>query len=345
MQFVQQTTDQLWPVPVQLLGMVALELKQHGVPVAKLLAGTDIGEEHLFDPERTVPYRTATAILSTAMALSPIPDLAFAVGAKQSPSALGVLGYGVNCCETLREAAQIIRNYHRVSSTLLLGDLQEGNSFFRWTATAPVDLGPLLPFLVEEEFYTIRRSIDILIGEPVPLVEIHVQHEKPEYADKYDDFFRCPVIFSSECNQMVMPLEILDIPIVNANPLSAKAAKRLCEDFLTAHPAADDLIAQVQQLTLQEPRMQLREKTVAARLNITSRTLRNRLKKQNTSFREIVNELREQIARKQLTQAGLNVSEIAEQVGYSDARAFRRAFKQWTGMTPEMFRNQSNRVL
>jgi YesN/AraC family two-component response regulator len=60
----------------------------------------------------------------------------------------------------------------------------------------------------------------------------------------------------------------------------------------------------------------------------------------NTSYREIVYSLREYIAKKQLGHERLTVSEIAEQVGYSDARAFRRAFKKWTGMNPEMFRKQ-----
>ena len=337
---MQKTPDHLWPVPVQLLSLVALELQKQGSTVTELLSGTEIGEEHLFDSEMTVSYRTAMKILSRALELSTIPHLAFAVGAQQSTASLGVLGYGINCCTDLREAVEVARDYHRISSTLLLGEQDEDNNYFRWTAAPPIELGSLLRFLVEEEFCTIIHTVEILVGEPFQIEEVHFQHQKPDYFELYDQFFRCPIIFSSDRNQLVLPSHVLDKPILNANPLSAKTAKRLCEDFLKANPAASDLIAQVQQFALQAPHMLLDEETVASRLNITSRTLRNRLKKQGTSYREIVHILREQIAKKQLGHERLSVSKIAEQVGYSDARAFRRAFKQWTGMTPEMFRNQ-----
>jgi AraC-like DNA-binding protein len=338
---MDKTLKQLWPVPVQLLGLVALELKQHGVSVGTLLSGTEVTEEFLFDSEKTLPYRTTQAILEKAVDLSPVPHLGFVIGAQQSPSGLGVLGYGINCCVNLRETIEIVRAYHRVTSTLLLSELEEDSCNFHWTATAPIELGSLLQFLVEEQFYAYIHTMEILVGEPFQITEIHVQHPKPRYSDLYDDVFRCPITYSSDRNQIVLPSDILDTPILNANPLSAKTAKRLCEDFLIANPAVDDLVLQVQQLVLQESHLRLDESTVADKMNITSRTLRNKLKKQDTGYREIVDGLREQIDKKQLVHGSLNVSNIAEQVGYSDASAFRRAFKRWTGMTPETFRNQT----
>jgi hypothetical protein len=100
----------LWPVPVQLLGLVALELKQHGVSVGTLLSETEVTEEFLFDSEKTLPYRTTQAILEKAVDLSPVPHLGFVIGAQQSPSGLGVLGYGINCCVNLRETIEIVNS-------------------------------------------------------------------------------------------------------------------------------------------------------------------------------------------------------------------------------------------
>lgn len=334
------SATQLWPVHVQLLGSIALELNKHGVSTATLLAGTEVTEAILFDSEKTLPYRTAQSILNNAIDLSPIPHLAFVVAAQQSPSSLGVFGYGINCCANLREAVEIAKAYRRVSSTLLLGQLEEDSCYFRWTATPPTELGALKQFLVEEEFSTVIHTTEILVGEPFQIKEIHVQHTKPEYSDLYDEIFRCPIIYSSDSNQIVLPKHILDTPILNANPLSSKTAKRLCEDFLTQNPTVDDLILKVRQFTLQEPYFELNESAVAGKLNITTRTLRNRLKIQGTSYREIVDGLREDIAKNQLGNEYISLSNIAEQTGYSDARAFRRAFKRWTEVTPEAFRNQ-----
>ena len=140
-------------------------------------------------------------------------------------------------------------------------------------------------------------------------------------------------------NQLVMNAEVLKLPILQANPLSVAAADRMCAEFLEANPATDDLVMRVRQIILERNNEFWSEDTIAERLNITSRTLRNRLRRLNTSYQAILDSLREQIARDDLTRSTLTVNAIAEHVGYSDARSFRRAFKKWTGMTPDDYRN------
>ena len=97
----------------------------------------------------------------------------------------------------------------------------------------------------------------------------------------------------------------------------------------------------VRKLILEQKNDFWTEAFIAEKMNVTSRTLRNRLRRLGTSYQETLDSLREQIARDVLRRSRLTVSEIAEHVGYSDARSFRRAFKKWTGMTPDHYRNNS----
>ena len=59
-----------------------------------------------------------------------------------------------------------------------------------------------------------------------------------------------------------------------------------------------------------------------------------RLEAAGTSFREVSARLRAQAAQRLLHEQGLTVAEASRQLGFSDARAFRRAYKRWLGQVP-----------
>ncbi len=330
---------ELWPIPVQLIATMVRELSRHGITAQQLLAETGFSEQDLATPETMMPYRTAQKIIEKACELSPIPHLGLAIGTQQSPSSMGVLGYGINCCATVEDAMNMAVKYFRVASTLIITEWRQENGKLYWLTKPPVDLGKILPCIVEQEFSMLCRVHPMLTGQPLNVLEAHFQYSEPDDTSAYQSIFACPLYFSAEENQLVLAAEILQQPIIQANPLSVLAAERMCNEFMLANPTADDLVLQIRQLILEQGNEYWSEDTIAKRLNITGRTLRNQLRRVGTSYQAILNSLREQIAREALTRSTLNVSEIAATVGFSDARSFRRAFKQWTGMTPEDCRN------
>jgi len=331
----------LWPIPVQLLAIIATELKQHGISTQDLLAGSGIAEEMLFDPEQLLPYRATLSILQRACTISPIPHLGFSIGAKQTPSGWGMLGYGINCCATVEDALNMAVQYHRVSSTFVEAELRRKDDLLYWISRPPVDLGMALPCVIEEEFASLCRSTPLLTGQKPRLLEAHFQYPEPDYVALYHEVFDCPLIFSSDTNQLVLSADILQQPILQANPLSVAAAERLCIEFLAAHPTTADLVMDVRQLILEQQHGYLDEESIAEKLNITSRTLRNRLSRLGTSYQTILNDLKEQVARNDLLKSSLTIADIADRTGFSDSRSLRRAFKKWTGMTPDEFRRQN----
>jgi AraC-like DNA-binding protein len=76
-------------------------------------------------------------------------------------------------------------------------------------------------------------------------------------------------------------------------------------------------------------------------VNVSERTLRRRLQAQDTRFRALRDSTRDERARDLLAQTSMTVAEVAAAVGYADARAFRRAFKRWTGVLPAAYRQAS----
>jgi AraC-like DNA-binding protein len=338
---MQTPSTPLWPIPVQLLAIVATELNLHGISTQDLLAGSHITEKMLFDPEQLLPYRTTLEILQRACKISPIPHLGLALGARQTPSGWGMLGYGINCCATVEDALNMAVQYHRVSSTFVEAQLRQDDKRLYWISKPPIDLGAVLPCVIEEEFSSVCRSTPLLTGQKAQLIEAHFQYPEPPYVSLYQQVFDCPLFFSSDVNQIVFSASVLRHPILQANPFRVAAAERLCLEFLEAHPTTDDLVMDVRQLILEQQHVFLDEVSIASRLNITSRTLRNRLSRAGTSYQQILNNLKETIAKNDLLKSQLSVGDIANRSGFSEARSFRRAFKQWTGMTPNEYRKKN----
>ncbi|MCA8889276.1 MAG: helix-turn-helix domain-containing protein [Parvularculaceae bacterium] len=75
---------------------------------------------------------------------------------------------------------------------------------------------------------------------------------------------------------------------------------------------------------------------VAALLGVSAATLRRRLEEEGVTFRKLRRDVLNAAAKKRLKR-GLGVSEVAEELGFSDFRSFNRAFKSWNGETPAAF--------
>ena len=80
---------------------------------------------------------------------------------------------------------------------------------------------------------------------------------------------------------------------------------------------------------------------VAATLFVSERTLKRRLQEESASFQNLVDHVRLQRAGELLKNTGMNLSQIADALGYADAANFTRAFKRWTGTSPSHYRSQS----
>ena len=80
---------------------------------------------------------------------------------------------------------------------------------------------------------------------------------------------------------------------------------------------------------------------VARDLAMSSRTLQRRLAADGLSYHELLDRVRRETAETCLGDASLAIAEVAYLTGYSEPAAFHRAFRRWTGVTPQAFRQRS----
>jgi AraC-like DNA-binding protein len=78
--------------------------------------------------------------------------------------------------------------------------------------------------------------------------------------------------------------------------------------------------------------------SVARALAITPRTLQRRLDDESVRFTDVLDRVRDDLAREWLASSERSLGEIAARLGFADLATFGRAFKRWTGTTPGAFR-------
>jgi AraC-like DNA-binding protein len=143
----------------------------------------------------------------------------------------------------------------------------------------------------------------------------------------------------------VLPAALLELPCRRKDPSLLSLLDRYAADRLGGAGAATfaDRVRGALSDTLQDGNVSAR--TVAARLNVSVRTLHRALAAEGTSYMRLLDQLRLDIAERQLRDDRMSVAEVGFLVGFSEISAFHRAFKRWTGRTPVTFRAEARRHL
>ena len=149
------------------------------------------------------------------------------------------------------------------------------------------------------------------------------------------------VTYQASWNGFEVPHELLNIPVRASSSKALFEAVHRCQDELTRLAKSQKLSAQVRSIMLERQNNLPSLAVIARMLNLTPRTLHRRLIDEGSSYRDIIEYVRHQLAMDYLLDQQITIKEIAFMLGYSDLASFRRAFKRWTGKTPSEYRTNS----
>ena len=185
-----------------------------------------------------------------------------------------------------------------------------------------------------------HRFSSWLVGKVIPLSQIHVKHKKPIHHEEYRLMFPCPCIYQSTHNMLVFDAKYLDLPVVQTQEEWVKYAHHIPLQWFKKQSYYDTCSARVLRILEHS----LLDKTtnidnVAAKLNLTSRTLRRKLIVEGSRFQQLKDNTRRDKAIHLFEQVDLTIAQIGLAVGFTELATFSRAFKHWTGVSPNTYRN------
>lgn len=179
-----------------------------------------------------------------------------------------------------------------------------------------------------------------LIDQHIDVNSARCAGPQPRFLAGIRHFFPCPVEFDQPLNSVTFSARHLESELVRDEEDLTEFLK-LAPYYIVIQPQASTLSIthRIRQILGDDFRQEMPSfEALTSLLNMSARTLRRRLEKEGTSYQRIKDNARRDRAISMLSREGLTVSEVAEQVGFSDPSAFHRSFKKWTGQSPGSYR-------
>ena len=198
-------------------------------------------------------------------------------------------------------------------------------------------------FLQESLLVIWHRLSSWLIGQGIPLEEAYFNYAEPAHSGEYRGLFHCPLSFNQSVTGLRFPSQYLTRPVIRDELEMAHFLKTSPADLLARPDERNSYTAQIRAIIGRDFTDQIPDfDRIAEQLNMSPQTLRRRLKAENTSFQEIKDNLRRDIAIFHLSRGNQPINDIAYLAGFTETSTFHRAFKKWTGVTPGAYRDTRN---
>ncbi|NVB81171.1 MAG: AraC family transcriptional regulator [Kofleriaceae bacterium] len=258
------------------------------------------------------------------------------------PGMLDVLDYVVRTAPTIRESMDRLARYNRLMhSDAVFTVSDQGDRVRIEHAFASPGRRPSL----HASDMTIASLIVVarqLSGGPLAALSVELPHEK-RHVDAYAEVFGVAPHFDRPIGAIELARDDVDRPCPTADAALGQVMLRHAELLLAALPApAATFASRVKQLLATKIDGGMLSLAAAAReLRMSERSLQRKLADENLTFEDLVDELRQDLARRYLADPKIAIGEVAYLLGYSEPSAFHRAFKRWTGVTPTEARRRA----
>jgi AraC-like DNA-binding protein len=308
-------------------------LRQIGTPVERRLEQASVPVDLLSDPESLLPLAHLLTFLTRNARAEGVEDLGLRAAAQSHISGLGLFG------QILMQSASLAIALDKVSRLIPLYNSGQRIWIDTWHGQARVSHN--LPKIAGEgrrygNQFTMLMMIDLMrqaAGPKWQPAEIHLERgvDDPKIYESLGVRMRESAAAAIVCDHRLLARPLL------TSPQSDSRSEDVAKLALGAPP--DNFVESIRQVIATYMRNDMiGVDHIAAVTGLGSRTLQRRLRGRGLDYSELVAATRLALARKLLVDRAIAVTDIAQELGYSDAANFTRAFRKWTGMAPSAYR-------
>lgn len=315
--------------------------------IGAILEQAGLNPLRLTEPGGMMTTAEVTTLARTTLTHSSDPALALHVGEDIGLEVLDLAGMLASTAPNLREAFHSVQAAIRLFSTLFRAELRETDAdaalVVHIVDSSELALPLYLAELVSTATFCLMRK---MVRGPFQLRALHCRHPEPAWVAEYRRIFGegTQLHFNAPENRLVFDRQLLDLPMAKHSPGLHQHLRNETARRLASRPLPSSTSATVQQLideSLGEAVVDL--PLVAERMGLNPRTLQRRLHEEGGNFSLLMEASRYRRAREKLTQSDMSLDAIAAHLGYSEPAVFYRAFKTWSGLTPNEYRQQHQR--
>jgi AraC-like DNA-binding protein len=321
-----------------LLANTVRVFESYGLDAEALFAADGIKFQLPLDSSVRISRKKFLQVRRRAMKLSGDPYYPLRMAQVFHPCDVGVMGFAWLASSSLRECFLRLERFSSMISEGISISVTDEPPDMVVSYIPDFDLEPELLTSISAGACLLQLSRDHR-KKPFKLTEMKFACKKPTRVAGFRKFFDCPLSFGDEVNQLIMPLDVADEPIPHSNRQLANLHDEIMDRYLV-QIGRKDIVGRVRtEIMRQLPSGHVTIDSVSASLQHSSRTLRRRLKEKNSTFTNLMTQVRKELVGQYMSDRRLLLSEISFMLGFSEQSAFSRAYKRWFGVSPRLARN------
>ena len=307
-----------------------------GASLKDLCEALSIDPSDLNDSEMKVDFRRAYSAWTLAEEMTGDPLLGLHLGEMTNPSILGLLGHLMQSSPNLLEAFRNVCKFSELATDMFTYRIKEqGHTILlqykaatHWTNVSNASAR----HATDQAMAGTLQVFYLLSGHRVYPMATSFTFRKQSVSE-YERIFRSPVKFNEAVNQLTFSRSSLVAPVISYDRSLLSVFTKMLQDRKLK--GSDTITGDLRRVIMHDFKGQIPGiEILASHLHLTVRSLQRRLTNEKTTFRKFTSQVKSELSRQLLSAKGSKVSQVSSLMGYSDPRAFRRAFKAWTGTAP-----------
>ncbi len=253
------------------------------------------------------------------------------------PNTFQALSLAILSADTLRDGLKLMEKYSAYISNAYDCVLREDSDdpVFGFTFTDSIELPQTV---MDAILATTVRTCRFLQPQHVTISQVDIAYTKPKNADVYASYFKAPIHWGAKEFALHITPECLYSPSMHGNPTLLKQHEHQCSEALSALDYSSFLMDVKRYIRSNLRQDDVTIENAALALNISVRSLQRLLHQERTTFKQLLDQLRQHQAKQYIENTPQSITQIAHSLGFSDAGNFTRAFKRWFSCSPNQYR-------
>ena len=322
--------------------LIAETLKSYGVDYRKLFRKAGMDPTHLADSNARFDFLSVTKLWDMALEETKDPCFGLVTVNHWHPTSMHALGYSWLASPSLMEAFDRLQRYIRIVNNAVEVTITPEKNH-----TTEIILGTSLQSY-QGSIAAYDAALAVLIhmcrlnyGRDLDPVKIRTRRPEPSSTcrDRLNAFFRSPIEYDADEIAVYFENSALEKHLPASNIELARANDKVIDEYLSHLDGVSIGIRTKAKITELLPSGSVNEEKIAAILNLSVRSMQRKLKEEGSSFKELLNQTRQELAEQYIENSRLSINEITYLLGFSDPANFSRAFKRWHGVSPSQYRD------
>ncbi|MGH9862604.1 MAG: AraC family transcriptional regulator [Candidatus Acidiferrales bacterium] len=309
---------------------------RHNVSAAELLAAANVPRD-ITDASR-IPAESVFALWREAEKRTGSEAIALEAAEQLPVGAYRVYDFLMMASSTVGDCFRRMVAYYPLVNEALRFRVQMNNKGAQVELHSPAGSARIPRPYVEFIFSLVLRRLRHMTGQEPPLREVDFAFAAPANIGPYHRRFAAPVRFGQTTNQIVFAREVLRLHLLQGDTELAEVLEEHAQRLMHRVPGEDQFPVAVRAAVEDALTSGAAElSSVSRALGMSPRSLQRRLAENGLTYREVFDEVQWERCRKLLAERGMPLQEVSFALGFSEPSAFHRAFRRWSGMTPQEY--------